>query len=111
RRKLVDRVVIQRPNGEVVYDNTLSKGEWLATAAARKILEETRNRPLSREEIDGFATVWTRVVVRMEDRDAPAALIDIVKAHSRDDLAWFLTERRQSGDDDAMKAAREVKQR
>lgn len=111
RRKLVDRVVIQRPNGEVVYDNTLSKGEWLATAAARKILEETRNRPLSREEIDGFATVWTRVVVRMEDRDAPEALIDIVKAHSRDDLAWFLTERRQSGDDDAMKAAREVKQR
>lgn len=110
RRKLADRVVIQRPNGEVVYDNALSNGQWLAAATARQVLEETRSRPLSREEIDGFASVWTRVVARMEARSANAALIDQVKTHSRDDLAWFLAERRRSDDDDAMKTAREVKQ-
>lgn len=47
----------------------------------------------------------------MEARGAPAALIDEVKAHSRDDLAWFLAERRRSDDDDALKTAQEVKQR
>lgn len=111
RRKLADRVVIQRPDGEAVYHNALSNGQWLAAAAAHQVLEETRSRPLSREEIDAFATVWTRVVNRMEARSAPAALIDEVKALSRDDLAWFLAERRRSDDDDAMKTAREVKQR
>ena len=111
RRKLADRVVIQRPNGEVVYDNALSNGQWLAAATARQILEATRSRPLSREEIDSFVSVWTRVVARMEARNAPTALIDEVKTHSRDDLAWFLAERRRSDDDDAMKTAREVKQR
>ncbi len=111
RRKLADRVVIQRSDGEVVYDNTLSKGEWLAAAIERKVLEETRNRPLSREDIDGFANVWSRVVARMEARNAPAALIDDVKAQSRDDLAWFLAERRRSDNDDAMKTAQEVKPR
>lgn len=110
-RKLADRVVIQRPNGEVVYDNALSNGQWLAAATARKVLEETRSRPLSREEIDGFTTVWSMVVARMEARNAPAALIDEVKSHSRDDLAWFLAERRRSEEDDAMKTAREVKER
>lgn len=111
RRKLADRVLIQRPNGEVVYDNTLSKGEWLAAATARQVLEETRSRPLSREDIDGFATVWTKVIARMTARNAPAALIDDAKTQSRDDLAWLLAERRRSDDDDAMKTAREVKQR
>lgn len=111
RRKFADRVVIQRPNGELVYDNVLSNGQWLAVATARQVLEETRSRPLSSEEIDSFATVWTRVVARMEARSAPAALMDEVKTHSRDDLAWFLAERRRSDDDDAMKTAREVKQR
>ncbi|MFU0507304.1 zeta toxin family protein [Pseudaminobacter sp. NGMCC 1.201702] len=111
RRKLADRVVIQRPNGEVVYENALSNGQWLAAATARQVLEETRSRPLSREEIDSFANVWTRVVARMEARSANAALIDEVKAHSRDDLAWFLAARRRSDEDDAMKTAREVKQR
>lgn len=111
RRKLADRVVIQRPDGEAVYDNALSSGQWLKAATARQLLEETRSRPLSREEIEGFATVWTRVVTRMAARGAPAALIDEVKTHSRDDLAWFLAERRRSDDDDGIKNAREVKQR
>lgn len=56
-------------------------------------------------------SVWTRVVARMEARNAPTAPIHEVKTHSRDDLAWFLAERRRSDDDDAMKTAREVKQR
>lgn len=111
RRRLADRLLIQRPDGEAVYDNVLSNGRWLAPVAAREVLEETRSRPLSREEIDGFAAVWARVVDCMEARSAPAALIDEVKAHSRDDLAWFLAERRRSDDDDAMRTAREVKQR
>lgn len=111
RRKVADRLLIQRPDGEVVYDNAPSNGQWLATAGARQMLEETRSRPLSREEIDGFALVWARVVSRMEARSAPAALIDEVKARSHDDLAWFLAERRRSDEDDAMKTAREVKQR
>jgi hypothetical protein len=111
RRKLADRLLIQRPDGEAVYDNALSNGQWLAPTAARQVLEETRNRPLSREEIDGFAAVWARVVSHMESRSAPAALIDEVKTRARDDLAWFLAERRRSDDDDAMKTAREVKQR
>jgi predicted ABC-type ATPase len=111
RRRLADRVVIQRPDGETVYDNALSNRQWLAVAAARQVIEETRSRPLSREEIDGFALVWARVVSRMEARSAPATLIDEVKASSRDDLAWFLAERRRSDDDDAMKNAFEAKQR
>jgi len=111
RRKLADRLLIQRPDGEAVYDNVLSNRRWLAPAAARQVLEETRSRPLSREEIDRFALVWAKVVNRMEARSAPAALIDEVKAHSRDDLAWFLAERRRSDEHDAMKTAREVKQR
>ena len=111
RRKLADRLLIQRPDGEVVYDNVLSNGQWLAAAGARKVVEETRSRPLSSEEIDGIALVWARVVNRMEARSAPAALIDEVKAYSHDDLAWFLAERRRSDDDDAMKIALEVKQR
>lgn len=111
RRKLADRLLIQRPDGEAVYDNVLSNGQWPADAGARQVLEETRSRPLSREEIDGFALVWARVGTRMEARSAPAALIDEVKAHSRDDLAWFLAERRRSDEDGAVKAAREVKQR
>jgi len=110
-RKLADRVLIQRPDGEAVYDNALSNGQWLRAAGARQVLEATRSRALSREEIDGFALIWARVVTRMEARSAPAALIDEVKAHSRDDLAWFLAERRRSDDDDAMKTAREVRQR
>lgn len=111
RRRLADRLLIQWPDGEAVYDNVLSNGRWLATASARKVLEEARSRPLSREEIDEFAAVWARVVNCMEARSAPAALIDEVKAHSRDDLAWFLAERRRSDNDDAMKTARDVKQR
>lgn len=111
RRKLADRVVIQRLDGDAVYDNVLSNGQWLTAAGARQVFEETRHHPLSREEIDAFATVWARVVSRMEARSAPATLIDEVKAQSRDDLAWFLAERRRSDDDDAMKTAREVKQR
>lgn len=111
RRKLADRLLIQRPDGEAVYDNVLSNRQWLAAAGARQVLEETRSRPLSREEIDGFAILWAKVVSRMEARSAPLALIDEVKAHSRDDLAWFLAERRRSDDDDAIKTAREVKQR
>lgn len=111
RRKLADRVVIQRSNGEVVYDNTLSKGEWLAAAKARQVLEEARSRPLSREDIDDFSTVWAKVIARMEARNALATLIDAVRTHSRDDLAWLLAERRRSDDDDAMKTALEVKQR
>jgi hypothetical protein len=111
RRKLADRLLIQRPDGEVVYDNVLSNGQWLAAAGARKVVEETRSRPLSSEEIDGIALVWARVVNRMEARSAPAALIDEVKAYSHDDLAWFMAERRRSDEDDAMKTAKEVKQR
>jgi predicted ABC-type ATPase len=111
RRKLASRVLIQRPDGEAVYDNVLSNGQWRAAAMARQVLEETRSRPLSREEIDAFALVWAKVVDRMEARSAPASLLDEVKAHSRDDLAWFLADRRRSDDDDAMKTAREVKQR
>lgn len=111
RRKLADRILIQRSDGEVVYDNVLSNGRWLAPAGTRQVVEETRSRPLSREEIDGFALVWAKVASRMEARSVPAALIDDVKAHSHDDLAWFLAERRRSDEDDAMKTAREVKQR
>jgi predicted ABC-type ATPase len=111
RRKLASRVLIQRPDGEAVYDNVLSNGQWRAAAMARQVLEETRSRPLSREEIDAFALVWAKVVDRMEARSAPASLLDEVKAHSREDLAWFLADRRRSDDDDAMKTAREVKQR
>ncbi|MBS3651896.1 zeta toxin family protein [Pseudaminobacter sp. 19-2017] len=111
RRKLADRVVIQSADGEAVYDNQLANGRWRSATTASQVLDETRSRPLSREEIDGFALVWARVVARMEARSAPAALIDEVKALSRDDLAWFLAERRRSGEDDAMKTAREIKQR
>jgi hypothetical protein len=109
--KLADRVVIQRPNGEEVYQNALSNGQWQAAIAAHLALEETRSRPLSREEIDVFANIWAKVVNRMKARSAPASLIDDVKACSRDDLAWFLAERRRADEDDALKSAREVKQR
>lgn len=111
RRRLADRVLIQRPDGEAVYSNALSNGQWLGAAAARQVLEATRSRPLTREEIDGFALLWAKVVSHMEARSAPAVLVDEVKNHSRDDLAWFMAERRRSDEGDAMKTTRKVKQR
>ena len=111
RRKLADRVVIQSADGEAVYDNQLTNGRWRSATTAPQVLVETRNRPLSREEVDRFAHVWTRVIERMENRRVPSTLIDEVKSLLRDDLAWFQLERRRSEADDAMKNAHEVKQR
>lgn len=110
RRMLADRVVIQTIDGESVYDNLHVDGRWRSPAAARQALEETRSRPLSREAINQFAAVWTKVIVHMENRKAPAALIDEVRTNSRGDIAWFMAERRRSEADDAISTAREVKQ-
>lgn len=109
RRRLADRILIQTADGETVYDNAVVQGRWRAATAAQ-VLDATRSLPLSREQIDLFAHVWARVVERMENRGAPASTIDEVRAHSRDDLAWFLSERRRSEADDAIKSAHEVKQ-
>jgi len=111
RRKLADRVVIQSADGEAVYDNQLTNGRWRSATTAPQVLDETRNRPLSREEVDRFAHVWTRVIERMENRRVPSTLIDEVKSQSRDDLTWFQFERRRSEADDTAKNAHEVKQR
>ncbi|OYR17679.1 zeta toxin family protein [Brucella grignonensis] len=111
RRKLADRVVIQSADGEAVYDNQLANGRWRSATIAAQVLDETRNRPLTREEVDRFAHIWTRLIQRMEDRRAPSILIDEVKSQSRDDLAWFQLERRRSEAGDAVKSSHDVKQR
>jgi len=111
RRRLADRVLIQTADGETVYASIIVQGGWRAATAAPQVLEETRNRPLSREEVDRFAHIWTRVIERMEDRRAPSAMIDEVKNQSRDDLAWFQFERPRSEDNDAIKNAHAMKQR
>lgn len=104
RGRLADRVVVQTALGNKIYDNELKQGQWRSQPAARQVLEEARSRPLSSEEIDRFAMVWEKVLSRMHGRNAPMDQIDAVRNQSRDDLAWFVSERRRADADDGRDA-------
>ncbi|MCW8060472.1 zeta toxin family protein [Agrobacterium tumefaciens] len=101
RGSLADRVVVQTASGAKIYDNELEQGQWRSAPAARQVLEETRGRPLSGEEIDRFAAGWEKVLSRMHERGAPMDRIDEATRQSRDDLAWFIAERRRADADDS----------
>lgn len=108
RGRLADRVVVRTIDGEKLYDNAFEQGEWRSAPAARQVLEETRNRPLSRDEIDRFAEVWEKILSRMHARSAPAERIDEVRNQSRDDLATFLAERRRADANNDGQGKREI---
>lgn len=108
RGRLADRVVVRTIDGEKIYDNALEHGQWRSAIAASQVLEEKRNRPLSRNEIDRFAEVWGKVLSRMLARSAPAERIDDVRNQSRDDLAWFAAERRRADADNDGQGKREI---
>lgn len=108
RGRLADRVVLQTIDSEKLYDKALEHGPWRSAISASRVLEATRNRPLSRDEIDQFAEVWEKVLSRMHARSAPAERIDEVRNQSRDDLATFLSERRRADADDDGQGKREI---
>ncbi|WP_266064793.1 zeta toxin family protein [Brucella intermedia] len=104
RGRLADRIVVQTASGDRIYDNELEQGQWRTAPAARQVLEETRGRPLSGDEIDRFAAGWEKVLSRMLERGAPMDQIDEVRHQSRDDLAWFMAERQRADADDSRDA-------
>lgn len=108
RRRLGDRVVLHTVDGEKPYDNVFERGQWRSAPAARQVLEETRNRPLSRDEINRFAEVWEKILSRMQARSAPAEQIDQVRNQIRDDLATFLAERQRADADSEGQGKREI---
>lgn len=111
RGGLADRVVLQTVDGEKLYDNAFEQGQWRSAIAANQVIEATRTRPLSGDEIDRFAETWEKVLSRMHARGAPAERIDEVRDQSRDDITVFLAERRHADAADNGQGKQEIAHR
>ena len=68
--KSADEIIIADNNGQVFYRNGLKNNEWTRTPEAAKVLEETRNRAWTPEEVMKYQEDWNVVIKMMNARGA-----------------------------------------
>ena len=68
--KSADEIIIADNNGQVFYRNGLKNNEWTRTPEAAKVLEETRNRAWTLEEVMKYQEDWNVVIKMMNARGA-----------------------------------------
>ena len=72
REKLADKVTILRRSGEVLYQNELQNGNWVAPVGARSAVEQERARPFTLEESKQYAAGYERLMTMISAPDRQA---------------------------------------
>ena len=62
RDKLADRVTLYRRGGEAIYHNELRDGQWTRAPQARSVVEAERARPMTLQELQGYAKMFDQLL-------------------------------------------------
>ena len=68
--KSADEIIISDSHGQIFYRNGLRNNDWTRMPESAKVLEETRNREWTSEEISKYQEDWNAVINRMTERGA-----------------------------------------
>ena len=79
RDKLADRVTVYRRGAEAIYSNELQAGEWAHEPHARAAVQAERNRPMTLQESNEYATGFD---------DLAGMLAHPLRKASADEIRW-----------------------
>jgi hypothetical protein len=79
QEKLVDRVILYKRGGILIYENELRNGQWLQASSARTTVESERNRAWTLQEKIAYAKGFDKLMELIK-RPERQATIEEVKA-------------------------------